>query len=36
MALFKFMDEMADMIGTMFPGTIVPIRLELPIFHPII
>jgi hypothetical protein len=36
MALFKSMEEMADMAGTMFPGTIVPIPLELPRFHLII
>jgi hypothetical protein len=27
MALFKSMDKMANMAGTMFPGTIVPIQL---------
>jgi hypothetical protein len=35
MALFKSMEKMADTVGTMFPGTIVPIPLELCRFHPI-
>jgi lipopolysaccharide/colanic/teichoic acid biosynthesis glycosyltransferase len=29
MAFFRSMSEMADTAGTMFPGTIVPIPLEL-------
>jgi hypothetical protein len=36
MALFKSMDEMANTVGTMFPGTIVPIPLELANFYSII
>src|SRR2546430_6639045 len=32
MALFKSIDAMAGTIGTMFPGTIVPIRLASPAF----
>jgi hypothetical protein len=28
MALFKSMDTTANMAGTMFPGTIVPINIE--------
>jgi hypothetical protein len=36
MALFKSMAQMANMTGTMFPGTIVPIPLELPRLHSII
>jgi hypothetical protein len=36
MALFKSMDRMANMAGTMFPGTIVPIQLELRSFDPVL
>jgi hypothetical protein len=36
MALFKSMGEMANTVGTMFPGTIVPIPLELAHFYSII
>jgi hypothetical protein len=35
MALFKSIGEPAITAGTMFPGTIVPIPLELPGSHPI-
>jgi hypothetical protein len=35
MALFKSMAKTADTAGTIFPGTIVPIRLELHGFQPI-
>src|SRR6266545_4040121 len=33
MAFFKSMDELANTPGTMLPGTIVPIPLEVPRFH---
>jgi hypothetical protein len=36
MARFKSMGEMANTAGTMFPGTIVPIPLELSDFYLII
>jgi hypothetical protein len=36
MALFKSMAKTANMVGTMFPGTIVPIPLDISTFLPII